>query len=470
MEDQRVLPTRESGHPPKVPIILILAAMFLAASSHTVRGLQSVELGWNPGLSAAITGYIVHYGNASGNYPFSTNVGLVTNAIISGLQESSTYYFAVTDYAADGRQSVPSNEVAYQIPAAHTPPVVTLTSPAPGASYSAPATVNLATSVTANGHSITSVRFLSGATLLATSSSSPYTFAWTSVQVGSYSLTASVLYDTGSSVTSPPVSVTVTNPAPPLNHPPSISTLTNITITQGTSSPAIAFTVSDLETAASSLVVTAASSNPTLIPNNNSAIVLAGSAANRTVTIVPPAGQTGTAVITLSVSDGSSSTSTSFQVTVTPSTPSATFYRGINVSGAALVIDGNQWEGQTAANYTSTGTVFTDPGVQFTPTPDPAHAAMLSCGVYGLQLKFTLSAVPSGNYQVYLWTYEDNRPLTANVTIQGVAAGSFTTGNAGQWQKVGPYAGTVSNGTLTIVCQGVNDGPNICGFEVWQVH
>ena len=41
-----------------------------------------------------------------------------------------------------------------------------LTSPANNSAYAAPATVSLAASVTANGHTITSVQFYNGTTLL----------------------------------------------------------------------------------------------------------------------------------------------------------------------------------------------------------------------------------------------------------------------------------------------------------------
>src|SRR5258705_12174428 len=56
------------------------------------------------------------------------------------------------------------------------------------------------------------------------------------------------------------------------------------------------------------------SSVQTLMPNAN--IVFGGTGANRTVTLTPAANQFGTATITLTVSDGQLSTSTSFQLTV----------------------------------------------------------------------------------------------------------------------------------------------------------
>jgi hypothetical protein len=76
----------------------------------------------------------------------------------------------------------------------------------------------------------------------------------------------------------------------------------------------IPFTVGDAETAAGSLTVTALSSNPSLLPA--SGVVLGGSGAARTVKLTPAANQTGGATVTLTVSDGSLSSSTSFELTV----------------------------------------------------------------------------------------------------------------------------------------------------------
>src|SRR5207244_215135 len=78
----------------------------------------------------------------------------------------------------------------------------------------------------------------------------------------------------------------------------------------------ITFTVGDVDTALASLTVSGSSSNPALVPNGN--IVFGGSGANRTVTITPAANQTGVATLTVAVSDGQLSTSTSFQLTVNP--------------------------------------------------------------------------------------------------------------------------------------------------------
>jgi hypothetical protein len=90
------------------------------------------------------------------------------------------------------------------------PPAVSLTSPGDGSSYSAPASVSLAATVVPNGHTITKVQFYSSTNLLAEDATLPYSFTWTNVDIGSYTLFARVIYDSGASLDSSAVNVTVT--------------------------------------------------------------------------------------------------------------------------------------------------------------------------------------------------------------------------------------------------------------------
>jgi hypothetical protein len=96
-----------------------------------------------------------------------------------------------------------------------TAPVVSLTSPATGASFTAPASVSLAATVTANGHTITQVQFYNGSTLLGSAATAPYSFTWANVNAGSYTLNAALVYDSGSTVVSSLATITVTNPPAP---------------------------------------------------------------------------------------------------------------------------------------------------------------------------------------------------------------------------------------------------------------
>jgi Ca2+-binding RTX toxin-like protein len=99
-----------------------------------------------------------------------------------------------------------------------------------------------------------------------------------------------------------------------VNDPPTVSAIANQTVDEDSGATAVGFTVGDVETTASSLSVTVASSNPTLIPNDS--LFLGGSGSARTLTFTPAADQFGTATLTVSVSDGGATTTTTFAVTV----------------------------------------------------------------------------------------------------------------------------------------------------------
>lgn len=102
----------------------------------------------------------------------------------------------------------------------NVPPAVSLTSPTPAATFDAPATINLAATASDTDGTISKVEFYNGAALLGTATTSPYTYAWTGVFTGSYSLTAKATDNMGAITTSSAVSVTVTNTD---NTSPSVS-------------------------------------------------------------------------------------------------------------------------------------------------------------------------------------------------------------------------------------------------------
>ncbi|WP_210466820.1 Ig-like domain-containing protein [Rufibacter roseolus] len=91
----------------------------------------------------------------------------------------------------------------------NTPPTVSLTSPASGAVFTAPATVSLAATAADAGGSVAKVEFYQGATKLGEDLTSPYSFSWTGVAAGSYSITARAIDNLGSMTTSAPRSITV---------------------------------------------------------------------------------------------------------------------------------------------------------------------------------------------------------------------------------------------------------------------
>jgi len=99
------------------------------------------------------------------------------------------------------------------------PPTVSLTSPANGAAFTAPASITITATASDPENQLTKVEFYNGATLLGTDTAAPYSFTWSSVPAGTYSQTA-VAYDGGGLNTrSTAVSVTVTSG----NQPPTVS-------------------------------------------------------------------------------------------------------------------------------------------------------------------------------------------------------------------------------------------------------
>lgn len=96
---------------------------------------------------------------------------------------------------------------------------------------------------------------------------------------------------------------------------PTISSLENQLAPVNTSIGPLSFTVQDAETP-DQLVVTASSSNEVLVPQSN--ILLSGTGPQRFVQITPSPGVSGTATITLTVSDGTWHVPTRFQVTFYP--------------------------------------------------------------------------------------------------------------------------------------------------------
>jgi hypothetical protein len=190
---------------------VMVNVLFIGFSAQSSPG---ITLAWDASSSANVAGYFVHYGNASGSYPNAIDVGYQTSATVSNLTPGQTFYFVVTAYNVSRTESPPSNEVNYQVPNVLLP-TVSLTAPAQNTAYASPANITLSASVVPNGHSIDSVQFYSNSLLLGQVTTPPYSFTWSNVSAGGYSLTARILYDSGSQMASSPVTVSVAAlPAP----------------------------------------------------------------------------------------------------------------------------------------------------------------------------------------------------------------------------------------------------------------
>ncbi len=108
-------------------------------------------------------------------------------------------------------QIIGLDNVSIQVPVVNSLPTATLTAPAGGATFDAPATVNLTAEATDTDGTISKVEFFRGAVKLGEDLASPFEFAWTNVLTGSYALTAVATDNSGGVTTSAAVNITVTN-------------------------------------------------------------------------------------------------------------------------------------------------------------------------------------------------------------------------------------------------------------------
>lgn len=99
-------------------------------------------------------------------------------------------------------------------------PTVAVTSPAEGAGFLAPATVEITVDADDSDGSVAKVEFFEGSNKLGEDGTEPYAFTWSNIAAGSYSITARATDNLTAATVSTPVNITV-NP----NIPPSVTPL-----------------------------------------------------------------------------------------------------------------------------------------------------------------------------------------------------------------------------------------------------
>ena len=123
----------------------------------------------------------------------------------------------------------------------NTPPSVSLTAPANGLVVLAPANVTLSANAADADGTVTKVDFYAGTTLIGTKTTAPYTYDWTGISYGTYSLTAKVTDNRGTITTSSAVTLIVNSaPSASITSPANQAMLTpssNVVINATASDP-----------------------------------------------------------------------------------------------------------------------------------------------------------------------------------------------------------------------------------------
>ncbi|MBB6612666.1 DUF4082 domain-containing protein [Pontibacter sp. Tf4] len=139
----------------------------------------------------------------------------------------ATGTYSLTAKATDNKDAVTTSEVvSITVNAPENKlPVVSITAPADGATYTAPATIAITASATDADGEIDKVEFYNGTTKIGDATlnaDKTWSYAWTGVGAGTYSLKAIATDKTGGSTTSALVAVSV-SAAPPVNAAPVVS-------------------------------------------------------------------------------------------------------------------------------------------------------------------------------------------------------------------------------------------------------
>ncbi|HPM41099.1 MAG TPA: hypothetical protein PLY45_01515, partial [bacterium] len=175
-----------------------------------------------------------------------------------------------------------------------------------------------------------------------------------------------------------------------INAKPTVSEIAGRDIEEDATTGPIDFTVGDDETAAENLTVTAHSDNQTLVPDAR--ISLGGFGAARIVTVAPAANKFGTATITVNVSDGFSTVTSQFTLTVSAANDLPTIGATPSYSPASTIGGNAYYEGR---NVTIT-VAPADPDTA-DPTPDVVAADWGECVAAAGATAGKVSIATSGN-------------------------------------------------------------------------
>ncbi len=238
---------------------------------------------------------------------------------------------------------------------------------------------------------------------------------------GPYSITVTATDGAGASAADAFTLTIVDN-----NTPPQIDAISDPAPVSEDSAPFdIAFTVSDAESAATSLGVTVTSSNPVLLPP--ASLTLAGTGGVRTLTISPAADRNGSSSVTVRVSDGTASSETTFAVTVNP------------VNDAPLFsVSGNILENEDFAGARS---------LTATPAPVPGDEAAES-------VTYSLSPASVGFANVGIDPGSGTVTVTARADTYGTQTFTITADD-------GQALNNLATGSFTVTVLAVNDAPVI---------
>ena len=196
--------TKASTPPPTGPVIVYQNcnndpgySVGLQVGTYTTAQMNALGIADNDISTATVqSGYQVTFYNnnnmdaSGGSYTATTNTACLTSVGFNDMASSIKVSLVTTN---------PNNQA----------PTVSLTSPSNGATANAPATITVSANASDADGSIAKVDFYNGSALLFSDNSAPYTYTWTNVAAGTYSIKAIATDDKGANKTSGTATITV---------------------------------------------------------------------------------------------------------------------------------------------------------------------------------------------------------------------------------------------------------------------
>lgn len=307
----------------QTPVLHVVSNLMLATNP---ADIHSVVLSWGASTDAGVVGYQIFVGQASGNYSISMNVGLVSSLVITGLVSGTTNYFAVREFNAAWNESDMSSEVHWLVPMP-TDPVTTNSISQSTAVVSPPPPLNAVTGLyfTTNAANVSNVTLgwtpsidagVTGYQVLSGKKSGSYSLTQNVATVSSLVFTGLVTGSTNFFKVRERVATTNLGPLSAEarwfvpNNPPTLDALTNINLNINAVQQTVNLTgiTSGSTNERQTLKITVTSGNTTLIPTPRVNYTSPNKTGN--LTFRPASGKTGTALITVTVDDGVTSTPT----------------------------------------------------------------------------------------------------------------------------------------------------------------
>lgn len=149
------------------------------------------------------------------------------------------------------------------------------------------------------------------------------------------------------------------------------------------------------------------------------------------------------------------------------SVAAAEFYRGVNVNGPPIEIDGNQWHGDGAEFFECDNAKVTVDDLDWKPAPDSNVEQMLRTFRWAGNPRLRIKDVDEGMYTVWAYLQEDTDSQTYDIFVDDMPARrGYVSGAPGTWNKLGPWIVEVSDGAIDITSRGGH--ANFCGIEIWK--